>query len=97
MKVRFKARNIIKNCETPKAYAIKYSNLVFIPKRVAMLVPVSETATGWGVQLKYNHYDIIVPNNWLTDHAEAREELELAYNANKMYSDNKTDIAYERE
>lgn len=97
MKVRFKARNIVKNCETSKAYAIRYSNLVFIPKRVAMLVPIADTATGHTFNVKYNHYDVIVPNKWLTDNPEVLNELELCYNANKMYYDNITDVSYERE
>lgn len=98
MKVRLrKGRELITNCETPKAYAVKKWAMIFIPKSKSVLKPV-ESSEYYFIDkdtIEYKEYDLVVSNKFLDGKDELIEELTRIYHFNKMHRDNTTDIEYE--
>ena len=97
MKVRLRKGNeLVTNCETPKAYAVKLWALVFVPKSKCILTPVESSKYYFidKANVEYHEYDLVVSNAFLEGKDELIEELNLIYHFNKMHRDNVTDIPY---
>jgi hypothetical protein len=97
MKVRLrKGQELVTNCETPKAYAVKMWALVFVPKSKCILTPVESSKYYFidKANIDYKEYDLVVSNAFLEGKDELIEELNRIYHFNKMHRDNVTDIPY---
>jgi hypothetical protein len=99
MKVRLQnKRGLVRNCETPKAYAVKSGKvMVFVPKSKSMVMPVESSKHINDGKVEYRYYDLIVSNAFLHGKDELIETLRDIYHFNKMYKENVTDIPYYEE
>lgn len=89
MKLRLNKSTRILNCETDKAFAIKFgkSDIQFVSKKHCMMIPVEQVEMFEGLK-----WDILIPDWMIEKNEELKNVCRYIYDFNKMNNNNTTDI-----